>query len=84
MRRRHIKRTLEALVALDESEDVCMGTPAPIDGRWELVYSTAEAFRCDRHHCASAHSSFKAEQLLGYFAGMAVVFRLSPWLVHGW
>jgi hypothetical protein len=44
-RHRKIWRLLEELQAMNPTTDAFEGSPAPLDGSWELLYSSAESFR---------------------------------------
>lgn len=53
--RRRIQRTIDDLAQLNEVQDLSQARPPLIDGDWELLYSTAEVFRC-AHLRAKLHT----------------------------
>jgi PAP_fibrillin len=46
LRHRQIQRLIDSLAALSPCRDVLDSRKALLDGTWELLYSTAEPFRC--------------------------------------
>lgn len=60
---------MDDLVVLNQIQDVAVGTPSLIQGEWELIYSTAQAFR------------YSFTRLLYNHASVSLYLLINPFLV---
>lgn len=60
-RHRKIWRLLQDLQVKNPTEDAFEGSPAALDGPWELLYSSAESFRCESMTLLVVLSAFQSE-----------------------